>query len=325
MISKANDVAGKTALPLNSIRVFVEAARLLSFSRAGLMLGMTQSGVSQHIASLECYLGQVLFVRSGASVKLSDAGRLYFDTVQESVSTIDLATRQFKQRHEDSGRLVVRTSLYTFAMTVLIPALPRFCPVPQISVEVVTSLSPPRIGDVFDVLITRDLVIDDDGQWLLTTEELLCVAAPSVVREFAGQPMAAWPFLYSRSRPDVLSAWCNQQKVDLRDVRAAASFEHYFLALPAAVGGMGFLVIPRLLVSDLLQQGHLVDAANISVRSAASYKAYINPHSLTPEVAKVFCRWLKGLFRKNGRVPGEEGRPERSTEVFLDFFRDDKK
>jgi LysR family glycine cleavage system transcriptional activator len=303
MISKTHGRAARTVAPLNSIRVFVEAARLLSFSRAASVLGMTQSGVSHHVSALERYLGQVIFVRSGSSVSLTDAGRLYFDTVQEAVSTIELSTRQFRQLPDDSGRLVVRTSLYTFAMTVLIPALPRFCAVPRISVDVVTSLSPPRMGDVFDVLITRDLVIDDDGHWLLATEELVCVAAPSVVREFAGKPMAAWPFLTARSRPDVLPAWVNRQHAEPPDVHAAASFEHYFLALPAAVGGMGFLVIPRILVSEPLQRGHLLEVVGSSLRSAASYKAYVNPRSLAPEVAKGFCRWLKGQLRTDQNGP----------------------
>jgi LysR family glycine cleavage system transcriptional activator len=298
MISKADNRAARSVAPLNSIRVFVEAARVLSFSRAALALGMTQSGVSHHVSALECHLGQALFVRSGASVTLTDAGRLYFDSVKEAVTTIELSTRQLKQGPEDCGRLVVRTSLYTFAMTVLIPALPRFCPVPQIPVEVVTSLSPPTAGDVFDVLITRDLHIDDDGHWLLASEELVCVAAPSVVRAFAAKPIAAWPFLATRSRPDVLAAWCNRQKTDAHDVHAVATFEHYFLALPAAVSGMGFLVIPRLLVSAPLQQGQLLEVAHSALRGAASYKAYINPQSLAPEMAKTFCRWLKGQCRE---------------------------
>ena len=77
------DTGAKAVIPLNSIRVFVEAARQLSFSRAALTLGMTQGGVSHHVSSLEKYFGLRLFVRSGASVTLTDAGRLYFDTVQE--------------------------------------------------------------------------------------------------------------------------------------------------------------------------------------------------------------------------------------------------
>lgn len=298
-MSKADSGVAKAVLPLNSIRVFVEAARQLSFSRAALALGMTQGGVSHHVTSLENFLGHRLFVRTGSSVDLTDVGRLYFDTVQEAVSTIELSTRQFTQRPANSGRLIVRTSLPTFAMTVLIPALPRFCPVPPVSVDVVTSLSPPAIGDAYDVLITRDLVIDDDEHWLLATEELVCVAAPSVHREYAGKPIGSWPFLTARSRPDVLSAWVNRQTVESHNIHVAATFEHYFLALPAAIGGMGYLVIPRLLAMEPLQQGHLVEAETPPVRSSESYKVYINPHSPVPETAKAFCRWLKGQLRKD--------------------------
>jgi len=301
-MSKVDSESTRVVLPLNSIRVFVEAARQLSFSRAALSLGITQSGVSHHVSSLERYLGQQLFVRIGSSVNLTDAGRLYFDTVQEGISTIELSTRQFRQRPDNSGRLVVRTSLYTFAMAVLIPVLPRFCPVPLVSVDVVTSLSPPATGDDYDVLITRDLVIEDDGHWLLATEELVCVAAPSIQREFSGKPVSTWPFLATRSRPDVLSAWANRTMVDTRGIHAVATFEHYFLALPAALASMGFLIIPRLLIADLLQQGRLVETENSSVRSAASYKAYINPRANLPDVAKVFCRWLKGQLGKDDNI-----------------------
>ncbi len=293
-MSKPDGGIRKIALPLNSIRVFVEAARHLSFSRAALALGMTQGGVSHHVTSLEKYLGHRLFVRSGSMVDLTDSGRLYFDTVQDAFSTIELSTRQLTQRSADSGRLVVRTSLPTFAMTVLIPALPLFCPVPAVSVDVVTSLSPPVNGDVYDVLITRDLVIADDEHWLLATETLVCVASPSLHREFAGRAIGDWPFLVARSRPDALAAWSNQQKIDTRAIRVSATFEHYFLALSAALGGMGFLVIPQLLVLEPLRQGHLVEAGTPEVRGDASYKAYVNPQTHVPEAARAFCRWLKG-------------------------------
>ena len=298
-MSKTDDGQDKAVLPLNSIRVFVEAARQLNFSRAAKTLGMTQGGVSHHVSSLERYFGHQLFIRSGSSVALTDSGRLYFDTVQEAVSTIELSTRQLKQGPGDSGRLLVRTSVPTFAMMVLIPALSRFCPEPAVAVDVVTSLSPPAVGDVYDVLITRDLVPGDDDHWLLATEQLICVAAPSVLSEFSAKPVADWPFLATRSRPDVLAEWANRQGIEANDIHVAATFDHYFLALPAAIGGMGFLAMPRLLALDALRQGHLLEAPTPSVRGSASYKAYINPRTSAAEAAKVFCRWLKGELREN--------------------------
>ncbi|MEM9200441.1 MAG: LysR family transcriptional regulator, partial [Actinomycetota bacterium] len=49
--------------PLNQLRVFEAAARLLSFTQAGRELHLTQSAVSQQIKGLETHLGRPLFVR----------------------------------------------------------------------------------------------------------------------------------------------------------------------------------------------------------------------------------------------------------------------
>jgi LysR family glycine cleavage system transcriptional activator len=295
------------ALPLNAVRVFVEAARQLNFSRAARVLGMSQGGVSRHIATLERFFGQPLFARSSTSVHLTDAGRLYFDTVREAFSTIELATRQMAQSRAGGRRLIVRTSLPTFAMTTLIPALPHFQPDAPVAVDLVTSLSPPGPGDAYDVLVSRDLAVGDAEQWLLATERLVCVAAPGRCREFASRPISQWPFLAAQSRPDVLAAWVAGLGFDPAGIRVAASFDHYFLAVAAAIGGMGHLVVPDLLVAEPLRQGHLVEAA-AAVRGDARYSAYINPQSAAPEAGQAFCRWLKGWLRDaTSGSPGASG------------------
>ena len=296
MMSKSDEF-NPQALPLNAVRVFVEAARQLNFSRAGRVLGMSQGGVSRHVATLERYFGQPLFARSGTSVRLTDAGRLYFDTVQEALSTIELATRQLAQS-QAGARLIVRTSLPTFAMTTLIPALPGFQPTAPVAVDLVTSLSPPGPADSYDVLITRDLAVAGAEHWLLAAENLVCVASPARCREFANQPVSQWQFLAAQSRPDVLAAWSAQLGLQAAGIQVSASFDHYFLAIAAAIGGMGHLVVPELLVAEPLRQGHLVRTETAAVRGDASYSAYINPRSTAPEASRMFCRWLKGWFRQ---------------------------
>jgi DNA-binding transcriptional LysR family regulator len=302
MMSKTDD-SSIQALPLNAVRVFVEAARQLNFSRAGRVLGMSQGGVSRHVATLERYFGQALFARTGTSVRLTDAGRVYFDTVQEALSTIELATRQMAQSDAGSHRLIVRTSLPTFAMTTLIPALPGFQPADAVAVDLVTSLSPPGAGDSYDVLITRDLAVAGAEHWLLAAENLVCVASPARCREFAAQPISRWQFLAAQSRPDVLAAWSAQLGLQAAGIQVSASFDHYFLAIAAATGGMGHLVVPELLVTDPLRRGHLLRAAPATVRGDASYSAYINPRSTVPETGRAFCRWLKGWLREASEDP----------------------
>lgn len=64
----------RVQLPLNALRSFEAAARLLSFNAAAAELGVTPSAVSLQIRRLEDSIGRSLFVRNHRSVTLSDTG-----------------------------------------------------------------------------------------------------------------------------------------------------------------------------------------------------------------------------------------------------------
>lgn len=280
-------------VPLNALRVFVEAARWGSFKRTGQHLGLTQSGVSRHVATLEAWLGQPLFRRSGAGLSLTDAGRLYFDTVQDAMATIELTSQQLRSRTTGSSVLQVRTSLPSLAMAVLIPALSRFQEAHQVAVELTTSLAMPQADDIFDVLVTRDLNLGHAEQWHLAHEELVAVATPEQQRRWQHRPMQAWPLLVARSRPDVLAQWARQQGTGAGALQIQAGFDHYFLAIAAALSGAGVLVAPSFLVASHLHQGLLAELPLERVRGEGSYLAFIHPRSTQPDPARAFCRWIK--------------------------------
>lgn len=61
-------------LTLRSLRVFEAAANTNSFSRAGELMGMAQSAVSQHIRQLETEAGTRLFDTQCRPIRLTDAG-----------------------------------------------------------------------------------------------------------------------------------------------------------------------------------------------------------------------------------------------------------
>lgn len=61
--------------PLRSLQVFEAAARCGGFTAAGEELGITQSGVSRQVSDLEATLGVALFLRNGARLSLTPAGR----------------------------------------------------------------------------------------------------------------------------------------------------------------------------------------------------------------------------------------------------------
>ena len=73
---------------LQMIAVFESAGRLGSFTEAAREIGITQSGVSRHISSLERATGLELFQRSPNKVSLTAAGRELLAAVQEGFDTI---------------------------------------------------------------------------------------------------------------------------------------------------------------------------------------------------------------------------------------------
>lgn len=63
-------------IELSKLEIFVEASESLSFSEAGKHLHLTQPTVSHHMQMLEHELGVMLFERSGAGLRLTEAGQL---------------------------------------------------------------------------------------------------------------------------------------------------------------------------------------------------------------------------------------------------------
>jgi DNA-binding transcriptional LysR family regulator len=280
-------------VPLAALRAFVAAGRHKNFTRAAAALGVTQGVVSRHVAALERLGGVRLFDRRGAQATLTPAGAQLYDAVQDAFAAIELASQQLTQRRHRGDRLAVRTSMPTFALTVLMPWLPAFSERHGVQVDLVTSLAAVAPRDEFDVLITRDLDLSGAECWELVSEELVCVAAPAQAKLWSERPAHRWPIVSARSRPEILATWALAHGIapDKLDVKVVD--EHLYLAIARAIGGAGALVVPELLVQEHLVSRTLVCLSNAAVRSGARYRAFVNPRSPNVDAATSFCRWLK--------------------------------
>ncbi|RRD21321.1 LysR family transcriptional regulator [Brucellaceae bacterium VT-16-1752] len=78
-------------------------AEYLSFHRAALVLGTSQSSVSTRIKALETDLGVILFDRNTRGVRLTEAGRRFVDQVHDAMGILDRAikTAGMQARGED--------------------------------------------------------------------------------------------------------------------------------------------------------------------------------------------------------------------------------
>lgn len=73
------------------LRYFLKIAELSSLSKAAEALDVSQSGLSRQLATLEAFLGQSLFVRTGRGVCLTEAGRKLQQGTEHNYAQIDAA------------------------------------------------------------------------------------------------------------------------------------------------------------------------------------------------------------------------------------------
>lgn len=111
---------------LQDIRVFIETARVNSFSEAARNLGQTPAAVSKAIQRLEAELGFSLFIRSTRRLRLSEQGEQYLpycinalDQLLEGKACIE------NRKHSLSGLLKISMPSDT-GRTILLPLLDSF-------------------------------------------------------------------------------------------------------------------------------------------------------------------------------------------------------
>ncbi|WP_025038390.1 LysR family transcriptional regulator [Bradyrhizobium sp. DOA9] len=288
-------------VPLNAIRVFVTIAREGSVTRAAAALSITQSSVSRYLSVLQDYFGAELMQRRGRRSQLTEFGRLFASTVAEPLDTVCFTAKRMRRRsRQETNRIVVRTSLSTFAYSFLIPNLQAFsAEMGGVIVDVVSSLSPPTSSDDYDILITRDLsVIEPADDWEIYNEQLVCVGSPSHVGGKNISIVRSTPILNITSRPDILPTWLRAMNLTSHDIKSGARYDHNYLALPAVMTGRCLLVVPEIIVSDMVRQGVLHVVPGTRTPSGMHYRAYAVDRSDNPEIGRAFCRWLVRLCRK---------------------------
>lgn len=111
--------------PLNAVRAFEATARCGGFTAAATELGVTSAAVSLQVAKAETFLGKKLFLRGNNSLTLTDAGRMLYPQVAQSLSQLSEVTEQFLEQDMRS-RLTVST-VQSLAERWVAPAVAQFC------------------------------------------------------------------------------------------------------------------------------------------------------------------------------------------------------
>jgi DNA-binding transcriptional LysR family regulator len=111
---------------LGSIELFCLAGELGSFTAAASAAGVTPAAVSRSVARLEERMGVRLFIRTTRQIRLTDAGRAYFEECRQALTQLIEAERVATgQQLRPVGTLRISVPT-TYAHYRLLPLLPEF-------------------------------------------------------------------------------------------------------------------------------------------------------------------------------------------------------
>ncbi|MBD2754244.1 LysR substrate-binding domain-containing protein [Spirosoma validum] len=109
-------------------QIFMEVARLLSFTKASHTLFLSQSAISKHIKSLEYFYKTGLFERHGTSISLTHTGQTLYNKLLEANQLQDELHQELQQINENflpPTRLAMGAST-TISLYVLPPVLSAY-------------------------------------------------------------------------------------------------------------------------------------------------------------------------------------------------------
>jgi DNA-binding transcriptional LysR family regulator len=246
--------------PLNSLLPFEATVRHASMTRAAQELHVTHGAVSRQIQNLEKALGITLFERGTRSLRPTPQARRLAAAVRDALDQVDAAAREVSRR-ERGGPLALSCEP-TLLMRWLIPRLPNLADqVPGLDVHLSAGGGPVSFDrDPVDVALRRDDFPVPEGvsRSPLFLERIGPVCSPEMADRMTGKGgVVGVTILHTKTRP---RAWDDWQRLTRHRVEAAGeqTFEHFYLALQAAVAGIGLAIGPYALVHDDLMRGQLV-------------------------------------------------------------------
>ena len=142
-------------MDLNALRLFVAAARELSFAAVAQERDLNPSSVSRSIAQLETQLGLRLFHRTTRTMSLTEAGELYLARVAAIIDELDAAEEQARLVSTTPTGTLRLTASVAFGERVIVPLLPDFrARYPELKLELLfTDANLDLVGEGVDLAL----------------------------------------------------------------------------------------------------------------------------------------------------------------------------
>ena len=297
---------------LNGLRAFEAAARHLSFTRAASELNVTQTAISHQIRRLEQQLGKRLFVRKTRTLTLTRDAADYLPAIRAAFDDLRRATERL-QRPDRDGLLTVSTTA-SLAAKWLVTRVASFQDAhPGMEVRITTSshlVDFQREEVDMAVRYGRGNWPGLRIQWLMA-ENIFPVCSPALLkgRKPLRRPedLAHHTLLHTTIGREDWQLWLTAAGIPAAlALRRGLSFDQSFMALQAAVDGLGVALSSQSLVEADVAAGRLVMPFDLVLPADAGY--YIVAPEETADTTKIalFRDWLVHLVASGASAAAEK-------------------
>ncbi|MEB7585528.1 LysR family transcriptional regulator [Serratia rubidaea] len=245
--------------------IFLEVARLGSFSAAARKLGMVPSSLVRHIDTLEQQLAVTLFIRSTRGLQLTDAGKM-LQSRAAALQADMLTLRAELHSLSEVPQGILRVScLPTFGKTYLLPLLPELTRrYPQLAVELDFTERPadPKQESLDAALRIGEQKDSSLYARRIATQRWLMCASPAYIARY-GRPdtLAELPQHRLIARLHQQQPTCWGQILDaalLNRCNLVLRCDDFTAQRMAALSGIGITFLPNWVVGPDVQSGALL-------------------------------------------------------------------
>jgi len=301
-------------LPYSALRAFEAVVRHSGFSSAAAELGVSQSAVSQHVRSLEEWLGRDLLVRGARQSRPTREGAQLALAISEGLGRISDVCTQLRDKTR-TDRTIVISCLPGFAFNWLFPRLLRFDMAhPDLSISIATDTGEyPFSGADADVGIRYGL---DDFPGLqvdlLMTERLFPVCAPTLrpdlrrIEDLARHTMLVDENLHHGAASPTWEFWARQCGLTLPNALRTRRLGQSNMVVQAAIEGLGVALGREPLVIDMLADGRLIRPFTEMTQSPLSYWLVRSQESTDSEKVEEFLNWIHAEVKEQPEIPGPD-------------------
>lgn len=284
--------------PLNALKGFEAAARLMSFRKAADELNLTHVAISHQVRQLEEDLGCSLFLREARAVALTEEGRVFYDYARQALETL-VTGASIIRRHGPEADLRIETYI-TVAIRWLSPRLSRFHAAhPEINFALNTRRTEwwfdETNTDVAIVYVDRDLPAKLRSRTLFEGT-LYPVCSPAILTALCpvvtSTDLFRLPLIEVSSAPNDWRDWFRAAGVEDVPALRYTKVDTYALALEMAITGAGVAMLNGPFADDELRQRELVLPVDLVACSRGDWAVIYRADRERDCKIRAFVDWL---------------------------------